>query len=70
MITPNPLTPQTRLVLAIATLEFIQEQRVGSAETQAKVDLALASARQDLANLRAQRNEAPPNRAQPSQRRL
>jgi len=68
MTASQQLTCWTRLSVAVATLEMIQELRVGSAETQNRIGLALASARQDLAKLADEMPQSLPQPPRPFRR--
>jgi hypothetical protein len=57
METAFGLTPRAHLLLAVAALEFAWEQPAGSAATRKKIELALASARRDLARLKRGRRQ-------------
>ncbi len=59
METAYGLTPRAHLLLAIAALEFAWEQPAASAQTRRKVELALSSARRDLAKLKRKRKGRP-----------
>jgi len=57
------VTPRAYLLLAIEALLFAREQPAISAETGRKINLALSSARRDLARLKQKPKQRPQRRS-------